>query len=259
MPEGEQMKMGQIRTVGVCAIVSAAALGSAAQAEQMWQRSADWVPGAPGPGGPATWTYEYTSSGGALTDAFPWYSMPSTAMSWDANWWESGQGVWSAGDDVSPPVDQNRMAHNVAASASGNVPLIRFANTTGLSSLFDVTGVLKVVWDGVGGVGRPTSVDVIVGKQDAAHASTTLLYSTTVNKPNNFASVGDFIDLAIVLDDVLLGQGESIVVSHRARTPVEPGGWIHLHDMTTITTIPAPGAAAAIGLGGLLALRRRRR
>ena len=263
------MKTGKSRTLRVCAVASVAAFSAAAQAgggPGQWQRSADWLPGvpgavsgAPGPGGPAIWTYEFTSSGGSLLDPAPWYSTPASPLRWDENWWETGQGVWSAGDNVSPPVDQNRAAHNVAGSDIFNVPVIRFTNPTGTASLFDITGILKVVWDGVGGVGRPNTVDVVVGKQNAAHSSTTLLYSTTVNKPNNFASVGDFVDLPVLLSDVLLSQGESIIISHRGRSAVEPGGWIHLHDQMNINLIPTPGSLVAMGLGGVLATRRRRR
>jgi uncharacterized protein (TIGR03382 family) len=141
---------------------------------------------------------------------------------------------------------------------NSRVPLIRFRNTFGSTELFDLAGQISVVWDGVGGVGRPTPVDVIVAKQNAAGSLTTLLFSDTFDKPNNFASIGDRVDMGISLPDVSLAPGESIIISHRGRETVTPGGWIHLHDNVTITTIPTPGALALMGLGGLVALRRRR-
>lgn len=259
------MNTGMARTPWVFGVVLAAALGSAAHADQIFDRSADWLPGvpgqtsgSPGPGGPATWIYEYTSGGGSLADPTPWYSTPSTAMTWDAAWWQSGRGVWSTGDEVSPPIDENRMAHNLAAGANSNVPVIRFRNPLGVTALFDVAGELSVIWDGVNGVGRPTLVDVVIGKQNAAMTSTSILFSDTFDKPNNFASIGDRVDVGINLPDIELAPGESIIVSHRGRVPVAPGGWIHLQDNMTITTIPTPGAFTLMALGGLVAVRRRR-
>jgi hypothetical protein len=253
------------RTHWVYGVVLAAALGSAAHADQIFDRSTDWLPGvpgqtsgSPGPGGPAIWIYEYTSGGGSLADPTPWYSTPSTAMTWDAAWWQTGRGVWSSGDEVSPPVDENRTAHNVAASAISRVPIIRFRNPLATTELFDLAGQLSVIWDGVSGVGRPTLVDVIVGKQNVSGTNTTILFADSYEKPNNFASIGDRVDVGIELPDVQLAPGESIIISHRGREAVAPGGWIHLVDNVTITTIPTPGAVTLLALGGIVAIRRRR-
>jgi uncharacterized protein (TIGR03382 family) len=258
------MKTREIRAAVAFAVI--AFVGATVQADQIWDRSADWVPGTPGsisgqpgPSGTSPWVCEYTSAGGDLLSATPWFRTASTAMSWDTNWWAQGSGLWSAGDEMSPPVDPNRMAHNIATSAFNNVPLIRFNNQTGAVNPFDVEGVLRITWDGVDGVGRPTLVDVVIGKQNAAHTSTAVLLSTTLTKPNNFASILDFEDVPVSLEDVLLGPGESIIITHRARNAVAPGGWIHLGDNLTITTIPTPGSAGLLALGTLAALRRRRR
>ncbi len=260
------MKTGICLTPRVCALVAAIGLGTAAQAEQIWNRSSDWVPGTagqisgtPGPSGPAIWVYESVVGGGDLNSTTPWYGMPGTPLSWDPAWWDVGFGLWSAGDNISPAVDANRMAHNAAAAAIGNVPLIRFVNPTGTSTSFDIGGLLKVTWDGIDGVGRPTPVDVVIGMQNAAHSLTTVLFSTTVMKPNNFASVLDFVQVPVLLEDVVLGPGESLIITHRARQDVVPGGWIHLDDDLTITAIPSPGLATTLALGGMAVLRRRRR
>jgi hypothetical protein len=257
------MKTESFRTVVVCAVV--AGFAAAATASQIFNRSAEWFPGtpgqisgSPGPTGPTPWIYEYAMGGGASNSANPWYHQPSTPMVWDSNWWGTGRGVWAQGDDLSPPVDQNRYAHNVSAIAIGAAPLVRFRQAPGEAGMYDISGNLKIVWDGVGGVGRPTPVDVILGVQDASKSSTNMLLNSTHFKPNPFASIGDYIEIPINFSNVVLGAGESLVLSHRGRDVVSPGGWITMYDNVTITLIPAPGALALLGLGGLVATRRRR-
>jgi hypothetical protein len=261
------MKISDAGTLTVRATLTALVLSTAAQAEQMWQRSSDWIPGTPGsvsgtpgPSGPPIWVYEYTTGGGHRLSSNPWFTTPTQMMVWDDNWYGTNVGVWAAGNDLNPPVDANRLAHNMSSIAHSQAPLIRFNNPNGFGTVFTLAGTLKVVWDGLNGVGYPTPVDVMIGVQDATKSNTNVLLSTTVLKPNNFPSVGDFVTLPVQLTNVMLAPGESIIVSHRARNsaaPGAPGGWIHMHD--TISLVPSPGIASVMGLGALAMMRRRRR
>ena len=247
-----------------CAVV---ALASAANANIVYQRAANWVPGTvqgttvnnPGPvSGRPVWQYE-VAQGGGLGSGNPWYAQPTQMMTWDSQWWATGWGVWSNGNDVNPPVLAGRLIHNVAPSAWGAVPLVRYNNTYGDSMSTSVDGTLTVNWNGVNGLGRPVNVDVVVAKYSALSNSTSILYSTTVSKPNPFPSVGDSLFLPISLHGIMLNAGDSIVISHRGQNAVGPlGAWVNLYDNLNVTVVPAPGPLALLGLGGLLASRRRR-
>ena len=51
----------------------------------------------------------------------------------------------------------------------------------------------------------------------------------------------------------------TVIISHRGRTPLSPlGACINLYDNVTFNTVPAPGAAALLGLSGAVMFRRRR-
>lgn len=252
--------------VGSLAVLLAA---SAVSAEQVWLRSADWVPGSaqgssannPGPvGGIPIWQYESTQGGG-LGSGNPWYAQAGSLMTWDSGWYDTGWGVWSNGDNVNPPILAGRLIHNVHTSAAQDVPLVRWQNPIGDGGVVDITGSLVINWNGNGGLGRPVDVDVVIAKHDASANTTTVLFSTTVSKPNPFPSIGDSVLLPVSITDVGVDQGDSVVITHRGRSALGPqGAWVNMYDSLSIQqVVPAPGAAGILAMAGLAAARRRRR
>jgi MYXO-CTERM domain-containing protein len=245
-------------------IISAGAQGQIL----VWQRGADWVPGgvfggtvnnpAPAAGSSSVWQYEY-AQGGALGSSNPWYTQATTLMTWDSDWYGSGWGVWSRGDDLNPPVLAGRLVHNVHASAVQDIPIVRWNSPLGPVNDLAITGTLLIDWNGAGGVGLPVDVDVVIARQNAQKTATTMLFSTTVSKPNPFASVGDWVSIPINLSSISVGLGESIIITHRGRGSFSPaGGWVNLHDNVSFTSVPAPGSLGLLTLGALALGRRRR-
>ena len=255
------------RSVAHCAPVLLALTASQALARPDYVRSVNWVEGtvqggtAGNPGqvnGTPIWQYE-TTQGGALGSGNAWYSQPTDLMTWDSSWYATGWGVWSKGNDANPPVLPSRLVHNVAAAVYNDVPMVRFHNPLGNGASLNINGTLQIAWNGVDGLGRPNDVDVVIAKFDSALNSTTLLYSNTVVKPLPFPSVGDSLNLPINITGVTLNQGDSIILSHRGRTPLAPlGAWINMYDNVTFNLVPAPATAMLLGFGGLVSLRRRR-
>lgn len=266
------MKTGGFKTLSVRACVALAVLAGSAVAGatpvQTWRRSTDWIAGTTQGGltnnpsqvgGVSVWRYEWTT-GGAIDSPNPWYKNPGSLMTWDGAWWQTGWGVWSKGDDNSPPILPGRMIHNVVASEYNNIPVVRWQNPLGNGGVVNLAGTLLVNWNGVNGLGRPGDVDVVIAKYSAASNTTSLLFSSTVAKPNPFPSVGDSVLLPVNLTNVHVDAGDSIMVTERGRTPLSPlGAWINLYDGITINAVPTPGAGALLGAAGLLAARRRRR
>jgi MYXO-CTERM domain-containing protein len=255
----------------VRASLALAVLAGAAQAgvtNQVWRRSTDWVPGSaqgssdnnPGPvGGQAVWSYEW-ANGSGLASEDPWYQNTGHRMTWDGAWWGTGWGVWSKGDDNSPPILPGRLIHNVAAAEYANIPMVRWENPMGNGGVVNISGTLLVNWNGVSGLGRPDDDDVVIAKFSASTNTTVALYSNTVSKPNPFPSVGDSVLLPINLSNILMNQGDSIIITHRGQQSLSPlGAWINMYDGLTITSVPTPGAAGVLALAGLAAARRRRR
>jgi hypothetical protein len=270
----EFIQEGHMKSRGPCGVTVRSAvillsISAAAQAQNfVWQRAADWVPGStaggtinnpgPGAGSASIWQYEFTQ-GGPLGSTNPWYSQGTTMMVWDPGWWNTGWGVWSKGDNVNPPVMSGRLVHNVHASTFADVPIVRWNNPFGTVNDLGISGSLLVNWNGMNGAGHPVDVDVIIAKQNAQRTATTLLFSTTVAKPNPFVSVGDSVSIPLNLSNISLLNGESIIISHRGRSSLQPsGGWINLYDNVTFTAIPAPGSLGLLGIAGLALARRRR-
>jgi hypothetical protein len=261
------MKIGGQKAVFVRAGATMLALASAAHADVVFERATNWVPGIsqgttinnPSTvGGQAAWQYEVTQ-GDSIGSVNPWYEQAGQLMTWDPAWYSTGWGVWSKGDNLNPPVLPGRLIHNVHPSTWGDVPLVRWMNPFG-NTAASIAGTLTLNWNGVNGLGRPVNVDVVIAKQNTITNSTTVLYSTTVAKPNPFPSVGDSVFLPISLTGISLAAGDTIIVSHRGQSSVGPlGAWVNLYDSLGVTVVPAPGSAMLLGLGGVLAVRRRRR
>jgi uncharacterized protein (TIGR03382 family) len=125
--------------------------------------------------------------------------------------------------------------------------------------MVNIAGTMVLNWNGVNGLGRPVDVDVVIAKIPAS-GTPSVLYSATVSKPHPFPSVGDSVNLPVTLANVSVNSGDSIVFTLRGKNSVGPlGAWVNLYDSLVITSIPSPASAALLGLGGLVASRRRRR
>ena len=255
------MKIRSLNSLFLRAVGGVAVMAGTASATQGWHRATDWVPGTvqgssinnPSTvGGAATWQYE-SVRGGGLGSVNPGYAQSSSLMTWDSNWYNTGWGVWSKGDNLNPPVLPGRMVHNVDASVWDDVPLVRWLSPLGNGSQIDITGTLTVNWNGVNGVGRPVNVDVIIARHIAATNSNVLLFSSTVSKPNPFPSVGDSRLLPVSLLGITLNAGDSIMISQRGQNAVGPlGAWVNLYDDISISSaVPAPGAAGLLSMAGL--------
>ena len=262
-----------MKTCGVSILFLRAGMGLAAvagtaQADFVWHRATDWVPGTiegtsinnPSTvNGTATWQYE-TVRGGGLGSLNPWFAQTGQLMTWDSAWYATGWGVWSHGDNLNPPILPGRLVHNVDPSVWQDIPLVRWLSPLTNNSFVDLTGTLTVNWNGVNGVGRPVDVDVVIARHNASSNTNSILYSNTVSKPNPFPSVGDSRLLPVSLLHVALNAGDSIVFTQRGQNSVGPlSGWVNLYDDITLTAAPAPGAAALLGMAGLMAARRKRR
>jgi hypothetical protein len=261
------MKTRGVFRGGLRACAALAVAAGAAQADVVWHRASDWVPGTvqggstnnPGPanGAPA-WRY-VSAQGGGLGSANPWYAQTGNLMTWDSGWYSTGWGVWSKGDDLNPPILPGRLVHNVHPTTWADIPMVQFLNPYAAPTNFDITGTLTVNWNGVNGLGRPVNVDVVIAKHIAATNTTTLLYSNTVSKPNPFPSVGDSVFLPVSLLQVSLAAGDSLIISQRGQNSVGPlGAWVNLYDDLNLSTIPTPAGLSLLGLAGLAAARRRR-
>lgn len=264
------MKISPSRAVALCAPVVLAMAGSVAEARPDYVRVLNFAPGSGQGGtvnnpstvnGAAVWQYESTQ-GGALNSLNPWYQNSGTLMTWDPQWYTTGWGVWSKGDNGNPPILASRLVHNVHSSTYNDVPMVRWLNPLGNGTQLSISGSLQVNWNGVNGLGRPDDVDVVIAKFNSQLNTTTALFSTTVSKPLPFPSVGDSVNIPINLPNIALNAGDSIVVTHRGQTALSPlGAWVNLYDGVTFhaVAVPAPASAALLGLGGLVAARRRRK
>lgn len=236
---------------------------------QVWNRALNWTPGTvagtsvgnpgPGPGGADVWGYE-SVSGSALGSAGAWYDQPRTPLTWDPQWWNTGVGAWTAGDDKSPPIMQDRFIHNLHTSTFDSVPMVTWNNPLGDGTAVDVTGSLRLRWTGNGGIGMPVDVDLMLGLYDASSGITSPLLAQTYAKPTPAPSFEEEIVIPLEFTNIMLDAGDQIVLTHRGREAFGPQGmWVTVFDGgMNITLVPAPGAAAVLGMAGLAALRRRR-
>lgn len=229
-----------------------------------WLRARDWNLSGLNPiqvGGQPVWMHEFIAAEGAggLGTANPWYTRPRGPMGYDADWYGSGTPAYSRANDVNPPIFRRFLTHNVESTVHDFVPAVRWMKPSNVSETnFTITGDMLVTWDGPNGVGQSNDVDVVIAKQDGALGTLSVLFSTTVSKPDPRPSVGDVRLIPINLS-LQINEGDSILVTHRGRTSFTPeGNWINLADNLTIALIPAPGAMGLLAVAGIAMGRRRR-
>ncbi|MEQ8316896.1 MAG: PEP-CTERM sorting domain-containing protein [Phycisphaerales bacterium] len=237
-----------------------------------WHRASDWVPGAvpggtvfnPGPGfdGVGVWQYEYAQGGDGLSGDSPWYTQETTLLNWDNNWWGHGFGTWSKGNDANPPIRQGKMTHNLVGTIYDEAPIVRWMLPAGTPELMvDIDGQFDVLWTGNEFRGSDMDVELVIARESAS-GQFDVLFSDVLSKPTSGVSIGDTASSMVDLSDVMLVDGDSLVISGRGVSSVgwTEGRWLDISDDLTITVvpIPAPASLALLGLGGLAAVRRRR-
>ena len=202
----------------------------------VWNRFADYDAGTEAganylAGNPSTdsvgnlvWSHEWCI-GGDLNSTNPWWRNPAHLMVWDLSWYGGGS-LWAAGDNVNPPIGRSGLTHNTQSEPYPRVPRVRWRNPLARSAVVRLSGQLTVIWTGGGGHAQPNTIDVVIGL-NRADGTTSVLYSATVDKPTNDNSE-ESLPLPIDVPSVAVDPGDSIVITHRART--QNGGWIELLD-----------------------------
>jgi hypothetical protein len=235
-----------------------------------WNRSANWVPGSiagssagnpqPDGEGSAAWQAEWTQ-GGPMGSSNEWFAQPGQLMVWDPDWYGIGSGgAWVKGDNVNPPIFNNRMTHNIHSTAYSAIPMMRWINPVGDNTVIDIAGTLDVTWSGHEFFGVPVEVDVVIAVNDFSTGVTSVLVGETLSKATPFPSVGDSSVVDVSLGQVVMDEGDSLIFSLRARDSFDGDGrWIVMQDNVTITLTPTPGASVLLGIAGLAAIRRRKR
>lgn len=268
-PEVEEMRYREILARVLAAPAAALVVASAADAQFQWNRTSDWVPGVavgstvgnpgPGPGGPVVWKYEFVS-GGPLGSANQWFEQPRQLLKWDDAWWSTGQPAWSKGDDLSPPVQQDRIIHNLHTSTYADIPVLSWINPLGDGAQINVDGSVRLRWTGNGGLGFPVDVDFVVAKFDASAGTVSPLFSDTFSKPTPSATIEEEIIIQIGLSELVFDENDALVISHRGREAFGPMGmWVTVFDQgLNLSLVPTPGVATLLGLAGLALARRRR-
>ncbi len=228
-----------------------------------WRRLPQFTAGGANPAGDglgnSPWQYEWTTGDG-LAGADPWWNNPTALMVWDPDWWSSGYGAWSRGDNLSPMVNHTLLTHNLYAVSHPYMPLVRWTNPLAGDTDFTIGGLLRVVWNGPDDIGSETLVDVVLSHTDGDTGDATLLSTWTVAKPTAGDSVLDQVDLPVSMA-LTLSQGDSLVVTLRGETVFAPyGRWVEMWDLLRIRTeiVPGPGGLSLLLAAGLLALPRRR-
>jgi hypothetical protein len=155
---------------------------------------------------------------------------------------------------------QDRIIHNLHTSTFDVAPVVTWTNPLGDHTQVDVTGSLRLRWTGRDGIGKPVDVDLMLGMYDASLGVITPLLASTYSKPTSEPSFEEEIVIPLDLASIMLDAGDEIMLTHRGHNPFGPQGmWVTVFDGgMNITLVPAPGAAAVLGLAGIAALRRRR-
>jgi hypothetical protein len=257
------IKMVTRVVVGSVAIVLGLAAGAHAQYSvgYTWNRFNEWVdrpavdngtsngnPSADFVGNPV-WLYQWIDGGGPLGSAQPWYTLAGVNDVWNSMWFGMAP-AWSRAPDVSPPIFQDSLLHDL----DNELPLQKFSHAPALSWIspigrtakLSVSGMATVSWGGATG-GFPTAVDVVVVDRHAAAGGTTVLYQSTFTKPTPDSSYQS-IDIPLSLSTIV-SPGDSIMLSLRGYDP-HNSNWMQLYDRQLnyqITALPLPGDANADG------------
>lgn len=228
-----------------------------------WRRIPQFTAGGSNPAGDgfgnSVWQYEWTT-GDALTSADPWWENPTTLMVWDPDWWGRGIGAWSRGDNLSPMVNQTLLTHNLYTISHAYMPVVRWTNPLAGQTDFDISGLLRVVWNGPDFIGSETLVDVILALYDSDSGTSSLLSSWTVAKPTAGDSVLDRLDIPVSMS-LTLDEGDALMISVRGQSVFAPfGRWVEMWDLLRIRTeiVPAPGSGLILVSAACMAIRRRR-
>ncbi len=237
----------------------------------IWDRSADWVPGAidgSTAGNPAVdsqgspvWQYELVQ-GDEFGGQNPWYQGTPVLLSADTAWFQNvvRNVVWSAGDDVLPAINELALYH-LSKDTGGvygvweDMPLVRWLNPTGETISLAVVGELTVGWRHAGVASLP--VDVAIARANANAGTATLLYSATVGNPGGDGELSLPISIAAQME-----PDDSLIITHRASGMLDGTYVAMLDDVQLVkmaTIVPEPATLAVLALGGGVALVRRRR
>jgi MYXO-CTERM domain-containing protein len=257
----------QMRCVSIVALLATAggALAGGTVIPSDWSRADGWGGDGSNPvsyGGEPVWHYEVVTDpqAGQLGSTRPWYMQPRSSMVYDFDWFNTGQSAYAQGDDVNPPIFNTNLVHNVFVNDFSNIPVVRWRKPSFETrpSVF-VQGQLRLLWDGLGGVGVPNDVDVVIAKVNGSNGTMTTLFSQTVASAISSPTVGGSAVIPVNLS-VTMATGDSILYTLRGRQGQSPSGsWVRMFDDgLTITTVPTPGVASVLGLAGLAAIRRRR-
>lgn len=240
-----------VRAPAIIAALAVGALTNTAAAQDdyadgfTWHRMTDYVPGAvhgstvnnPGPDqlGNPTWEYTWTA-GGPVGEPDAWYKNDGTLMLWDEAWFDHGHGVWARGDDISPPIFNDRTCHHISSDNCDCIPIVKWLNPvdTESPSVIGIEGSLMILWTGEFGIGSAVDVDVVVVFNDHSEGTTTLLVFERVSKPTPGDSVGETVVVDVDLPGVLFDTDDSLTISHRAMEPID-GRWIPMFDNLTFT------------------------
>jgi hypothetical protein len=216
----------------------------------------------PGPAaGGLVWRYEAITGGGSLASGNPWYLGARDLLKWDGLWWQTGAGAWAAGEDLSPPIMQDRMIHNLHTTTFNQTPTVSWVNPLGDATEVEVSGSVTLRWSGKNGMGFPVDVDLVLAFFDASSGQLTPLMANTYSKPTAGPSINDEVLIPIsVGGSLVFDTNDALILTHRGREAFGPTGmWVTVFDDVSLTLVPTPGSAALLAVAGLAIGTRRRR
>lgn len=235
----------------------------------IWDRSVDWGTGSPPADtlkdseGNQAWRYEYVNGEGLAGITDPWYENIGSTMTPDTAWFGTPDYLlWGRGDDILPCMDAVQLYQLVNDTYAGlhgvwtDIPVVRWLNPTGETIGLTVTGTLTVGWRKIDLASLP--VEVAIARVNLTSGASTLLYSATVDNPAGSLSVN--------IPTVVMGPDDSLVITPRVTRAAEildGTPYIAMRDDLVLIRneweIPEPAIMALLAMGGLAALRRRRR